>query len=135
MFLTSVHTWILAFSQFIWYELEFMNMAWNISEIMENENVPGCNLNIEQLETGSSQKRNKNKYCMHRNIQIWFLKTTIDSRLLKISSQESNHHWQMFVCYKKIILVHLIWALEHFTFYWNIESVETPDAGSEIGNL
>ena len=25
-------------------------MAWNISEIMENENVPGCNLNIEQLE-------------------------------------------------------------------------------------
>ena len=26
-------------------------MAWNISEIMENENVPGCNLNIEQLET------------------------------------------------------------------------------------
>ena len=29
-------------------------MAWNISEIMENENVPGCNLNIEQLETGFS---------------------------------------------------------------------------------
>ena len=24
-------------------------MAWNISEIMENENVLGCNLNIEQL--------------------------------------------------------------------------------------
>ena len=28
-------------------------MAWNISEIMENENVLGCNLNIEQLEGGS----------------------------------------------------------------------------------
>ena len=26
-----------------------MNMALNISEIMENENVLGCNLNIEQL--------------------------------------------------------------------------------------
>ena len=44
-------------------------MAWNISEIMENENVPGCNLNIEQLETGSSWKRNKNKYCINRNVQ------------------------------------------------------------------
>ena len=39
-----------AFSQFISCDSEFMNMAWNISEIMENENVPGCNLNIEQLE-------------------------------------------------------------------------------------
>ena len=45
-----------------------MNMAWNILEIMENENVPGCNLNIEQLETGSSWKRNKNKYCINRNV-------------------------------------------------------------------
>ena len=39
-----------AFPQFISCDSEFMNMAWNISEIMENENVPGCNLNIEQLE-------------------------------------------------------------------------------------
>ena len=39
-----------AFSQFISCDSEFMNMAWNISEIMENENVLGCNLNIEQLE-------------------------------------------------------------------------------------
>ena len=39
-----------AFSQFISCDSEFMNMDWNISEIMENENVPGCNLNIEQLE-------------------------------------------------------------------------------------
>ena len=34
-----------------------MNMALNISEIMENENVLGCNLNIEQL--GRIQGKNK----------------------------------------------------------------------------
>ena len=39
-------------------------MAWNISEIMENENVPGCNLNIEQLEGGS--KKRINIKCIHK---------------------------------------------------------------------
>ena len=42
-------------------------MAWNISEIMENENVPGCNLNIEQLEGSLFLVK---KHNMQTNIQI-----------------------------------------------------------------
>ena len=76
-------------------------MAWNISEIMENENVPGCNLNIEQLEGGS--KKRINIKCIHKY---------------------SNNQ----LAIEEIIL-------EHFTFSWNIESVESGNVGAEIGNL
>ena len=44
-------------------------MAWNISEIMEDENVPGCNLNIEQLERRLFLV--KKKHYMQTNIQIY----------------------------------------------------------------